>query len=111
MHVEGFSSHGDTPGTFLHPFGFKGPSLLKTAHLRQIAVGPDVSQFQAMGLGVHASAHGASEPPMVPPEKTKKVVPLPKQLTNKISSSSSKLTELMAWEAKVADNKVLFLIL
>lgn len=79
-------------------------------HLRQVAVGGDVSQFQAMGLGVHTHAPGAGQTPTVPSEKTKKVVPLSKQITNRISSSSSKLTELMAWEAKVTDNKVLFLI-
>ena len=71
---------------------------------------PDVAQFQAMGLGVHARAPGEGQPSTVPTEKPKKVVPISKQLTNKISSSSSKLTELMAWEAKVTDNKVLFLI-
>ena len=59
---------------------------------------------------MHAGAPGDGQTPTVPAEKTKKVVPLSKQLTNKISSSSSKLTELMAWEAKVIDNKVLFLI-
>ena len=48
--------------------------------------------------------------PPAPVEKPKKVVPLSKQLTNKISSSSTKLTELMAWEAKVTDNNVLYLI-
>ena len=62
----------------------------------------------ALGAGM-ANASGAPPPP--PPEKQKKVQPLSKQVTNKISSSSSKLTELMAWQAKVTDNKVLSLSL
>ena len=78
-------------------------------HLRQIAVGGDLERFQAAGLGLQPGAGGTpSGAPAPRAEKVKKVVPLAKQVTNKISSSSSKLTELMAWEAKVSDNKTLF---
>ena len=76
------------------------PCDLIALQLRQVAAGGDVGRFQSVGLGV--------QPP--PVEKNKKVVPLSKQLTNKISTSSTKLTELMAWEAKVTDNNVLYLI-
>lgn len=81
-------------------------------HLRQSVAGGDLARFQAVGLGLGAEGAGnETEGPKVPSEKPKKHVPLSKQLTNKISSSSTKLTELMAWEAKVADNKTLYLIL
>ena len=75
-------------------------------HLRQIAVGGDLERFQAAGLGLAPGAPSDTRAPRV--EKVKKVVPLAKQVTNKISSGSSKLTELMAWEAKVKDNQTLF---
>ena len=54
-------------------------------------------------------ASNTGGPPPPPTEKPKKVIPLSKQVTNKISSSSTKLTELMAWEAKASDNKALSL--
>ena len=78
-------------------------------HPRQIAVGGDLERFQATGLGMQPGAGGTPSGTTAPrAEKVKKVVPLSKQVTSKISSSSSKLTELMAWEAKVSDNKTLF---
>ena len=84
----------------------------KKTYLRQSVAGGDLARFQSVGLGLgDGGAGNAPEGPKVPLEKPKKVVPLSKQLTNKISSGSSKLTELMAWEAKVADNKTLYLIL
>ena len=76
-------------------------------HLRQVAAGGEIGKFQASGLGVQPGVTSSTPPPKV--EKQKKAVPLSKQVTNKISSSSAKLTELMAWEAKVLDNKVLYL--
>ena len=86
------------------------PCDLIALQLRQVAAGGDVGRFQSVGLGVQPGGvvPGSTTPP--PVEKTKKVVPLSKQLTNKISTSSTKLTELMAWEAKVTDNNVLYLI-
>ena len=67
----------------------------------------DIGKFQTAGLGMQPGSTPSTAPARV--EKQKKVVPLSKQVTNKISSSSAKLTELMAWEAKVQDNKVLYL--
>jgi len=73
-------------------------------------VGNDIGRFQAVGLGMQpGQASNTGGPPPPPTEKPKKVIPLSKQVTNKISSSSTKLTELMAWEAKVSDNKALSL--
>eukprot|EP00435_Cladocopium_sp_Y103_P040323 s1097_g10.t5 len=66
---------------------------------QQIAVGGDLGRFQAVGLGGMTPGSTPSTP-APKGEKQKKVVPLSKQVTNKISSSSAKLTELMAWEAK-----------
>ena len=78
-------------------------------HLRQIAVGGDLERFQSAALGLAPGAGGTPAGTPAPRvEKAKKVVPLAKQVTNKISSGSSKLTELMAWEAKVKDNQTLF---
>ena len=73
---------------------------------RQVAVGNDVGKFQKSGLGMQPGSSGNGTAP-APVEKTKKVTPISKQVTNKISSSATKLTELMAWEAKVTDNTVL----
>ena len=77
---------------------------------RQVAVAGDIGRFQSAGLGLQPGGAVPGGSPPAPVEKPKKVVPLSKQLTNKISSSSTKLTELMAWEAKVTDNTVLYLI-
>ncbi|CAL1167635.1 unnamed protein product [Cladocopium goreaui] len=77
----------------------------QTRQVMQVAAGGEIGKFQASGLGVQPGVTSSTPPPKV--EKQKKAVPLSKQVTNKISSSSAKLTELMAWEAKVQDNKVL----
>lgn len=78
-------------------------------YLRQIAVGNDLAAFQSGGLGPGRGTDpsGDNKLPQGGP-KQKKVVPLSKQISNKISSSSSKLAELMAWESKVTDNTTLF---
>ena len=68
-----------------------------------------MERFQAVGLGMQPGQGASPGGPPPPTEKPKKVTPLSKQVTNKISSSSAKLTELMAWEAKVSDNKTLSL--
>lgn len=78
---------------------------------RQVAVAGDIGRFQSAGLGLQPGGAVPGGAPPAPVGKKPKVVPLSKQLTNKISSSSTKLTELMAWEAKVTDNTVLYLIL
>ena len=62
-----------------------------------------------MGLGMQPGGDPGKSMPAGLPEKTKKVTPISKQVTNKISSSATKLTELMAWESKVKDNTALFL--
>ena len=69
-------------------------------------MGNDIDKFQTAGLGMQPGTGNAGAPP-APVEKPKKVTPLSKQMTNKISSSATKLTELMAWEAKVTDNTAL----
>ena len=87
--------------------------LLLHQHLRQIAVGGDLAKFQSDGVGSMTPA-ATSQPdgsdPKPPPVKGKRQVPLGKQVSNKLSSSSSKLTELLAWEAKVTDNQTLYLV-
>jgi len=74
---------------------------------RQVVVGNDVDKFQSSGLGMQPGGSGNGGAPPAPVEKIKKVIPLSKKVTNKISSSATKLTEVMAWEAKVADNTAL----
>lgn len=71
-------------------------------------MGGEIEKLQSMGLGMQPGGGGNSVP-AAPTEKPKKVTPISKQVTNKISSSSAKLTELMAWESKIKDNTVLSL--
>ncbi|CAL1141803.1 unnamed protein product [Cladocopium goreaui] len=78
----------------------------QTRQAMQIAVGGEIEKLQSMGLGMQPGGGGNSVP-AAPTEKPKKVTPISKQVTNKISSSSAKLTELMAWESKIKDNTVL----
>ena len=79
-------------------------------YLRQIATGPQMHQFQS-GLPAVASGSGTGGvPPPGDIPKPKKAVPYAKQLSSKISTSSAKLTELMAWEAKVKDCTTLLLV-
>ena len=67
-------------------------------------------QFQS-GLPAVASGSGTGGvPPPGDIPKPKKSVPYAKQLSSKISTSSAKLTELMAWEAKVKDCTTLLLV-
>lgn len=116
LHLNHFQVWGDIVRFQLVKFRFwflaRPKTPKKNPYLRQSVAGGDLARFQSVGLGLgDGGAGNAPEGPKVPLEKPKKVVPLSKQLTNKISSGSSKLTELMAWEAKVADNKTLYLIL
>ena len=113
LHLKHFQVWGDIDRLQLVKFKFCLLARPQTfPHLRQSVAGGDLGRFQAVGLGLGAEGAGnAPEGPQVPSEKPKKNVPLSKQLTTKISSSSTKLTELMAWETKVADNKTLYLIL
>ncbi|CAL1168542.1 unnamed protein product, partial [Cladocopium goreaui] len=61
--------------------------------IMQIAVGGDLERFQAAGLGLQPGAGGTPAGAPAPrAEKVKKVVPLAKQVTNKISSSATLLT-------------------
>ena len=80
-----------------------------TKQLRQIAVGNELASLQSAAPGLSAGAAAGGKPPPPPPKKEKKTPPIPKQLSTKISSSSSKLTECMAWETKISDNTALWL--
>lgn len=79
---------------------------------RQIAMGNHMQQFNSNvpvilpGDGTR-SVEGTLPPP--PPPNKKRVVPLTKQLQSKISASSAKLTECMAWESKITDCTTLLL--
>ena len=71
-------------------------------HPRQAAVGTHMTQFQSNGM--HLPSGGPNAPQQLPaPPPEKKRPPLSKQISSKISNSSSKLTEIMAWHAKVQD--------
>lgn len=65
-------------------------------------MGPDMARFQS-GLPSLGRPGGGEADPQRPITKPKKVVPVAKQLSNKISACSTKLTEIMAWESKVKD--------
>lgn len=77
--------------------------------LRQIAVGSELAALQSAAPGLGSGAGAKGNPPPPPPEKKKKIPPISKQLSTKISSSSSKLTECMAWETKISENTALWL--
>ena len=47
------------------------------------------------------------EAPTVPAAKEKRKPPMAKQMSSKISTASSKLTEVMAWTAKVQETTTL----
>lgn len=81
----------------------------QTRQALQLSLGGDMAHFQASGVGSHdpssmprPGGEGGEDKP-----KTKRQVPLSKQVSTKISQSSSKLTELTAWTAKVNDNTAL----
>ncbi|CAK9088290.1 unnamed protein product [Durusdinium trenchii] len=78
----------------------------QSREVMQIAMGNHMQQFNSNvpvilpGDGTR-SVEGTLPPP--PPPNKKRVVPLTKQLQSKISASSAKLTECMAWESKITD--------
>lgn len=69
---------------------------------RSAAMGPHMTQFQNAGLGLGSTPAGDGET-QPPPPKEKKKPPLAKQISTKISAGSARLTEVMAWKAKVQD--------
>jgi hypothetical protein len=70
---------------------------------RSATMGTYMTQFQNAGVGLASNAAGDAEKQQMPPPKEKKKPPLTKQISSKISSGSGKLTEVMAWKAKVQD--------
>ena len=77
--------------------------LLRPMHApRSAAMGPYMTQFQNAGVGL-ASAPAGNGDHQPPPPKEKKKPPLARQIATKISAGSARLTEVMAWRAKVQD--------
>lgn len=82
---------------------------LQTLWVRQIAMGTHMAQFNNNPVPVGQPAGEGGDGTIPPGPKSKKTVPLAKQLQNKISTSSSKLTEIMAWDSKIKDCTTLLL--
>lgn len=77
-------------------------------------MGGNMGRFQAAAAGSGLADSGPvagrdGQPPPPAPVKEKKKQPIAKQMSSKISTASSKLTELMAWKAKVSECTALFL--
>lgn len=85
--------------------GIEGQGALSSQQTREVmlaTMGANMEKFQASGVGLASNAAGNVPPQMAEP-KQKRKPPIAKQVSSKISSASSKLTELMAWRAKVND--------
>ena len=73
-------------------------------------MGSHMKEFKADQPALDAAApveNGDGLP--LPPSGKKRVAPMSKQLSSKISSCSTKLTEIMAWDAKIKDCTTLYL--
>ena len=71
---------------------------------RQVAAAGEISRFTSSGSCLTEKQEPGDDqrtPPQEP--KVKKTPTLQKQISSKISSCSSKLTEIMAWEAKLKE--------
>lgn len=55
------------------------------------------------GNGVDVGGTGLGAPAPEAPKKEKKVPPMSKQLASKLSQCSQRLSEIVSWEAKLAD--------
>ena len=97
-----FSPHHITPN----------PSFVQP---RQLGTGPGMSNFMPMSAGglPPVTPGGPTPGTPVPPEgpkKPKKVQTVQKQLQSKLTSLSTKIGEIMQWQAKVKDSDKLLLV-
>lgn len=71
--------------------------------LRQHAFGSKLAQIQASYDGGQGAGGGGGGPEL--PENQKKTKPLSKRLSTAISQCSSKMTDVLAWQSKIKENK------